>query len=527
MSVNTMTASQYRAMKEERRRQRRKVPSSCSAVSSQGSQGRPSGEGRRSAARSSDARSARSLDALDEILEEVRRAPSEPTGGDARSLDALDEIAEEAWRRAPGEVNGRGGGEKEESEEGSRSACQESARSAPVTLDELLVEERNRRRKERRTSKTEVDVSSGGGEGVEKGSALSYGRRNSGRTDQGPFAVERRRSSTVVGHSRQMRDVAKTATDRLGKGGGRKRPPSPTLVSVAGHGGATPHSTSSLQVDELLMAWPEGGEGEKVRFPETVLSERAQGMSASRKSAVSLPDVLDELEELEEKKDAKPSSKERWRAERRNSSLCSHDAIGMNLDDFYRPRRKNDPDKAPPSGGATGDGDGARSGKGSLSSPTKKKKKKDPTRRVSFSASEPSLRYYDRPSDDETAALFYNRDDDNAFSDLAVDHARAVRSYLRTCAAGDASFNKLTGLPSPDALSRHLLSPEDIVGVEHLLCGRGIAKASVSLKVNHVKALLGGQRKGDGPEELAERLRKYSDISAKLAVCRASYAAMF
>ena len=91
----------------------------------------------------------------------------------------------------------------------------------------------------------------------------------------------------------------------------------------------------------------------------------------------------------------------------------------------------------------------------------------------------------------------------------------------------DASFNKLTGLPSPEALRRHLLSPEDVVGVEHLLCGRGIAKATVSMKANQVKALMDGQKRGLGPEELAEQLKTYSDISTKLAMCRASYAAMF
>jgi len=156
------------------------------------------------------------------------------------------------------------------------------------------------------------------------------------------------------------------------------------------------------------------------------------------------------------------------------------------------------------------------------------KSKKNPKRRrnVKF-ADKLQVHCYEAPPSKDTKKLFYSRDEDNAFSDLTIAHARSIRGYIKSSIKNDSTFNSLTGLPSPEVLQRHLLSPEDIIGIEHLLCGRGVARASLNLKVNQLKLLLDEQRRGTDVEELACKMQKYSNISEKLAVCRASYAAMF
>ena len=156
-----------------------------------------------------------------------------------------------------------------------------------------------------------------------------------------------------------------------------------------------------------------------------------------------------------------------------------------------------------------------------FSSMNKKKKQ------VRFSG-EQSLYVYEY-SETPREDLYYTRHDDVAASDAVVTRARAIRKYIKTSMIQDPSYNDLTGLPSPQVLIKYFMEPEDIIGIEHLLCGKGIARASQKLKESHTKVLLNEQQMGKSIDlnELSVKMGKYSSISARLAVCRASYAALF
>jgi len=148
-------------------------------------------------------------------------------------------------------------------------------------------------------------------------------------------------------------------------------------------------------------------------------------------------------------------------------------------------------------------------------------------KRVKF-ADKKTMHWYLRPPADKDKQ-FYNQFDVEALSDAMICHARKVRSCIKefTITMKDESFNSLTGLPSPEMLQQHLACPEDIIGIEHLLCGNGITQASLKLKSNHLKLLISGQQMGLEANEISRKLRKYSNINVKMAICRASYAAMF
>lgn len=155
-----------------------------------------------------------------------------------------------------------------------------------------------------------------------------------------------------------------------------------------------------------------------------------------------------------------------------------------------------------------------------FSSMNKKKKQ------VRFSG-EQSLYVYEY-SETPREDLYYTRHDDVVASDAVVTRARAIRKYIKTSMIQDPSYNDLTGLPSPQVLIKYFMEPEDIIGIEHLLCGKGIARASQKLKESHTKVLLNEQQMGKSIDlnELSVKMGKYSSISARLAVCRASYAAL-
>lgn len=104
---------------------------------------------------------------------------------------------------------------------------------------------------------------------------------------------------------------------------------------------------------------------------------------------------------------------------------------------------------------------------------------------------------------------------------------------LKTEAVHDESFDMLTGLPSAQCLARYLNHPdfsaEEVVGIEDLLAGPGIASARKRLKLVQTKKLLGEQRRQlhlgiNDPMALAKSLKKTSSISSNIARCRAAYA---
>jgi hypothetical protein len=109
-----------------------------------------------------------------------------------------------------------------------------------------------------------------------------------------------------------------------------------------------------------------------------------------------------------------------------------------------------------------------------------------------------------------------------------------VVRLLKTDAVNDETFDVLTGLPSAHCLRRYLNHPdipaEEVVGMEDLLAGPGIASARKRLKNVQTKKLLSEQRRQfqlgiSDPTSIAKSLRKTSAISSNIARCRAAYAA--
>ena len=149
---------------------------------------------------------------------------------------------------------------------------------------------------------------------------------------------------------------------------------------------------------------------------------------------------------------------------------------------------------------------------------------------VSFSDEAPSVHRY-VPLVPNT---HYTDDDDDYFREHTITLARGVLRILQTDAIQDESFDTLTGLPSADVLKAYLNHPdlpaEEIVGIEDLLAGTGVASARKRLKKVQSRNLLAEQRRQlemglNDPRLLARSLRKTSAISANIARCRAAYAA--
>jgi hypothetical protein len=154
-------------------------------------------------------------------------------------------------------------------------------------------------------------------------------------------------------------------------------------------------------------------------------------------------------------------------------------------------------------------------------------------------ANKKSVRFSDEvPSVHRYAPLapntHYSDNDDEYFRQHTITLARGVMRILQTSAVYDESFDKLTGLPSPTVLKEYLNHPdmpaEEIVGIEDLLAGPGVASARKRLKKVQERNLLSEQRRQlesgvCDPKLLARSLRKTSAICANIARCRASYAA--
>jgi hypothetical protein len=157
-------------------------------------------------------------------------------------------------------------------------------------------------------------------------------------------------------------------------------------------------------------------------------------------------------------------------------------------------------------------------------------------------ADKPQVHIYDYPASNvKVADLFYSPSDSAAFTDATLAHASAVCNAIKRICKHDGSYNRLTGLPSPRVLKKVLALPKDIVGVEHLLCCRGITRSSLTLNDKHSQILFescdllrklqrlrsncnGGWETVEFSNDLSRRLQKYLNISAQLAACRVVYA---
>lgn len=128
----------------------------------------------------------------------------------------------------------------------------------------------------------------------------------------------------------------------------------------------------------------------------------------------------------------------------------------------------------------------------------------------------------------------YTSGDDDYFREYTLTLARGVVRLLQTGAVRDESFDTLTGLPAAHCLRDYLNHPdipaEEIVGIEDLLAGTGVASARKRLKKVQTRNVLEEQRRQiqlgiNEPKLLARSLKKTSAISSNIARCRAAYAA--
>ena len=125
----------------------------------------------------------------------------------------------------------------------------------------------------------------------------------------------------------------------------------------------------------------------------------------------------------------------------------------------------------------------------------------------------------------------YTQDDDNEAIQEILVNASATRKFIRQSPlSSHGSYNKLTGLPSPEVLREGLPCPEMIIGIEHLLCRSGAERANAAVKTRHSQALFNEQARQKelgivDPEGIAMVLEMYSGLSMTLAECRAMYAA--
>lgn len=128
----------------------------------------------------------------------------------------------------------------------------------------------------------------------------------------------------------------------------------------------------------------------------------------------------------------------------------------------------------------------------------------------------------------------YSVGDDEYFRQYTITLARGVLNLLQTQAVRDESFDTLTGLPAAHCLRHYLNHPdipaEEVVGIEDLLSGTGVASARKRLKKIQTRSVLVEQRRQlklriHDPKLLARSSRKTSAISSNIARCRAAYAA--
>jgi len=116
------------------------------------------------------------------------------------------------------------------------------------------------------------------------------------------------------------------------------------------------------------------------------------------------------------------------------------------------------------------------------------------------------------------------------FKDDATARAAIIERTMKYASSNDNTYNSSTGLTAPHALKEYFSSPEEIIGIEHLLPSQQNAREN--LKRHHKMALVNElclirQKACDDPlllaERLSDRLRKSSDISVHMARTRATY----
>jgi len=118
---------------------------------------------------------------------------------------------------------------------------------------------------------------------------------------------------------------------------------------------------------------------------------------------------------------------------------------------------------------------------------------------------------------------WYMASDDKQFSkDATIDARKINRAMNYVASTGESTYNSSTGLTTPEALKDYLSSPEEIIGIEHMLIGQKFPREN--LKSHQIGVLLEEQKQGKRDwQVLAEKLRSVSEISAYMAHKRAQY----
>ena len=146
-------------------------------------------------------------------------------------------------------------------------------------------------------------------------------------------------------------------------------------------------------------------------------------------------------------------------------------------------------------------------------------------RQVTFSVS-PEVIYHDTCHSPPYVIKWYLTSENDQFLNAAVERSIVVERIMKYASLNERTYNSSTGLTSPQVLKEYLSSPEDIIGIEHLLsCQKAARKC---LKHRCTKTLLEETRRQrqEGrvdPHLLAERLRITSGISAHMAQQQAAY----
>lgn len=131
----------------------------------------------------------------------------------------------------------------------------------------------------------------------------------------------------------------------------------------------------------------------------------------------------------------------------------------------------------------------------------------------------------DGPSDDMNIKWYSASDNDQFLNDSKA-RSTIVDRTMSYASLNESTYNSSTGLTAPSVLKEYLSSPEEIIGIEHLISGQKNARES--LKGHHKSVLFKELRRQrqEGcadPLLLAERLRHTSNIASHMAQERATY----
>ena len=131
---------------------------------------------------------------------------------------------------------------------------------------------------------------------------------------------------------------------------------------------------------------------------------------------------------------------------------------------------------------------------------------------------------------------WYSKEDNEQFQNDANSCAQSINRAMEYAASTsyESTYNSSTGLTSPQVLQRYLLTPQEVIGIEHLLTAQKNVREC--LKSNHRKAILDERQShrhhlrrstaedsSSSSKSATNTTHLYSDISTHMAIERAAY----